>query len=144
MSRVALTVQDEIERADAQWLSQSDEGVYSISAMDLLDVSEAPMDTSLDAVVSRMRPWPPLRPPSSSAKRAHEITPEGTHPGAPRPEGHQKNDFVLCLIDPPKIREKTSRNGKKVSTLEVEYGPRQRWALDPDIDRDTRKVCEAS
>lgn len=59
-------------------------------------------------------------------------------------QGHQKNDFVLCLIDPPKIREKTSRNGKKVSTLEVEYGPRQRWALDPDIDRDTRKVCEAS
>lgn len=59
-------------------------------------------------------------------------------------QGHQKNDFVLCLIDPPKIREKTSRNGKKESTLEVEYGPRQRWALDPDIDRDTRKVCEAS
>ena len=85
MSRVALTVQDEIEHADAQWLSQSD----SISAMDLLDVSEAPMDTSLDAVVSRMRPWPPLRPSSSSAKRAHENTPEGTHPGAPRPEGQR-------------------------------------------------------
>ena len=59
-------------------------------------------------------------------------------------QGHQKNDFVLRLINPPKMREKTARNGKKDSTLEVEYSPRQKWGLDPDIDQDTRKVCEAS
>ena len=59
-------------------------------------------------------------------------------------QGHQKNDFVLRLINPPKLREKTSRPGKQASTAEVEYGPRQKWGLDPDIDQDTRKVCEAS
>ena len=56
----------------------------------------------------------------------------------------QKNDFVLRLINPPKLREKTARTGKQASMAEVEYGPRQQWGLDPDIDRDTRKVCEAS
>ena len=59
-------------------------------------------------------------------------------------QGHQKNDFVLRLINPPKLREKTSRAGKQDSTAEVEYSPRQKWGLDPDIDRDTHKVCEAS
>lgn len=56
-------------------------------------------------------------------------------------QGHQKNDFVLCLIDPPKLRQK---HYKAPSTAEVEYSPRQKWGLDPDIDQDTRKVCEAS
>ena len=59
-------------------------------------------------------------------------------------QGHQKNDFVLRLINPPKLRTKTARGSKKVSTAEVEYGPRQKWGLDPDIDRDTRKVCEST
>ena len=58
-------------------------------------------------------------------------------------EGHQKNDFKLSLINPPKMREKTAR-GKKRAPLEVEYSPRQLWGLDPEIDRDTRKVCEAT
>ena len=59
-------------------------------------------------------------------------------------QGHQKHDFVLRPINPPKLRQKTARAGKQASTAEVEYGPRQKWGLDPDIDRDTRKVCEAS
>jgi len=57
---------------------------------------------------------------------------------------HQKNDFVLQPVNPPKLRTKTARGSKKASTAEVEYGPRQKWGLDPDIDRDTRKVCEST
>ena len=61
-------------------------------------------------------------------------------------QGHQKNDFVLRLINPPVLREKTARGKKKngAQPTEVEYGPRQKWGLDPEIDQDTRKVCEAS
>ena len=60
-------------------------------------------------------------------------------------QGHQKNDFVLRPISPPVLREKTrSSKTKKAAAVEVEYGPKQKWGLDPDIDRDTRKVCEAS
>ena len=60
-------------------------------------------------------------------------------------QGHQKNDFVLRLINPPKLRQKIARSGKKDDpTAEVEYGPRQEWGLDPDIDCDTRKVCEST
>ena len=60
-------------------------------------------------------------------------------------QGHQKNDFILRPINPPVLREKTVRGKKKVvQAAEVEYGPRQTWGLDPDIDRGTRKVCESS
>ena len=60
-------------------------------------------------------------------------------------QGHQKNDFILRLINPPVLREKTARGKKKaVQAVEVEYGSRQKWGLDPDIDQDTRKVCESS
>ena len=64
-------------------------------------------------------------------------------------QGHQKNDFVLRPINPPVLREKSVRGRKKAAyaqqqPVEVEYGPNQKWALDPDIDQDTRKVCEAS
>jgi len=62
-------------------------------------------------------------------------------------QGHQKNDFILRPINPPMLRQKTARGKKGAKSrpeLEVEYGPRQKWGLDPDIDRDTRKVCEAS
>ena len=60
-------------------------------------------------------------------------------------QGHQKNDFVLRPINPPKLRQKTARAAKKGKSepgAVVQYGPRQLWGLDPDIDRDTRKVCE--
>ena len=61
-------------------------------------------------------------------------------------QGHQKNDFVLRPINPPKLRQKTARAAKKGQSepSAVEYGPRQKWGLDPDIDRDTRKVCEGT
>ena len=64
-------------------------------------------------------------------------------------QGHQKNDFVLRPINPPVLREKSVRGRKKAAyaqqqPVEVEYGPNQKWSLDPDIDQDTRKVCEAS
>ena len=60
-------------------------------------------------------------------------------------QGHQKNDFVLRLINPPVLREKSVRGKKKAADaqqqpVEVEYGPHQKWGLDPDIDKDTRKV----
>ena len=62
-------------------------------------------------------------------------------------QGHQKNDFVLWPINPPKLRQKTARAAKKGKSepgAVVQYGPRQLWGLDPDIDRDTRKVCEGT
>ena len=62
-------------------------------------------------------------------------------------QGHQKNDFVLRPINPPVLRQKIGRSKKgSMSTAapEIDYGPRQKWGLDPDIDKDTRKVCEAS
>ena len=63
-------------------------------------------------------------------------------------QGHQKKDFILRPINAPVLRQKIARGNKKGSkpsvAPEVDYGPRQKWGLDPDIDRDTRKVCEAS
>jgi hypothetical protein len=62
-------------------------------------------------------------------------------------QGHQKNDFVLRPINPPKLRQKTARAAKKGKSepgAVVQYCPRQKWGLDPDIDRDTRKVCEGT
>ena len=62
---------------------------------------------------------------------------------------HQANDFVLVPINPPKLRQKTSRGtGKGKSNPapegEVVFPSNQKWGLDPDIDRDTRKVCECT
>lgn len=58
-------------------------------------------------------------------------------------QGHQKNDFVLRPINPPVLREKTARSSKQKTTPGVvEYSPRQKFGLDPDIDLDTRTVCE--
>ena len=57
--------------------------------------------------------------------------------------GHQANDFVLAPINAPPMREKYGRAKKGVRTDEVVYAPKQRWALDPEIDADTRRVCEA-
>eukprot|EP00966_Prymnesium_polylepis_P062567 1451989-Prymnesium_polylepis.1 len=57
-------------------------------------------------------------------------------------QAHQKNDFVLRLINPPVLREKTARGGakkNKARPTDVEYGARQKWGLDPEIDRDTRR-----
>lgn len=61
-------------------------------------------------------------------------------------QGHQKNDFQLQLINPPKQRQNSSRDKKKASApqTEIVYSPHQKWGLDPDIDRDTRKVCEST
>ena len=52
-------------------------------------------------------------------------------------QGHQKNDFILNPINPPKQRAQTSRAAKV-------YPAKQKWALDPEVDVDTRQVCEAS
>ena len=62
--------------------------------------------------------------------------------------GHQQNDFVLNLVNAPKLRQKLGRAKKSKGARveledEVHYSTNQRWALDPEIDRDTRKVCEA-
>lgn len=61
-------------------------------------------------------------------------------------QGHQKNDFVLRPINPPKLREKISRSKKQESAQPavVEYSANQKFGLDPDIDQDTRTVCEGS
>ena len=61
--------------------------------------------------------------------------------------GHQANDFVLTPVNPPKLREKLARSKKgkcSKAVAEVEYGPRQTWVLDADVDADTRRVCEAT
>ena len=59
-------------------------------------------------------------------------------------QGHQKNDFILNLINPPKQREQKSRSAKGAKAQELVYPASQEWALDPDVDVDTRRVCEAS
>jgi len=58
--------------------------------------------------------------------------------------GHQANDFVLAPINAPTMREKYGRAKKGARTDEVVHGPKQRWALDPEIDADTRTVCEGT
>ena len=58
--------------------------------------------------------------------------------------GRQANDFMLTPINAPLLREKHGRAKKGARTQEVVYGPKQRWALDPEIDRSTRDVCEGT
>ena len=58
--------------------------------------------------------------------------------------GHQVNDFLLTPINGPKLREKHGRAKKGVVVHEVEYGPKQRWALDVEVDCDTRSACEST
>ena len=60
-------------------------------------------------------------------------------------QGHQKNDFVLQPINPPRFRAKTVRSKKKSSLdaqPQVVYPANQKWALKSEIDMDTRAVCE--
>ena len=58
-------------------------------------------------------------------------------------QGHQKNDFILNPINPPKLREQIARSRKAgAKAQEVVYPYTQRWALDEDVDQDTRCVCE--
>ena len=59
-------------------------------------------------------------------------------------QGHQKNDFVLNIINPPKRREQKGRSKKDAVAQEVVYPANQKWALDIDVDLPTRRVCEAS
>ena len=59
-------------------------------------------------------------------------------------QGHQKNDFVLRPINPPRFRAKTARGKKKSSSdaepQQVVYPANQKWALEAEIDMDTRAV----
>ena len=59
-------------------------------------------------------------------------------------QGHQKNDFILNPINPPKQREQKSRSAKGAKQQELVYPAGQEWALDAEVDMDTRRVCEAS
>ena len=59
-------------------------------------------------------------------------------------QGHQKNDFILNPINPPKQRAQKSRSAKGAKAQELVYPASQKWAMDPDVDIDTRRVCEAS
>ena len=59
-------------------------------------------------------------------------------------QGHQKNDFILNPINPPKQRKQKSRSAKGTKPQELVYPASQEWALDPEVDLDTRRVCEAS
>ena len=59
-------------------------------------------------------------------------------------QGHQKNHFILNPINPPNQRAQKSRAAKGAKAQEVVYPAKQKWALDPEVDLDTRRVCEAS
>ena len=59
-------------------------------------------------------------------------------------KGHQKNDFVLNPINPPKQRAQQARKSKGAMVQELVFPANQKWALDLDVDQDTRRVCEAS
>jgi len=41
-------------------------------------------------------------------------------------------------------RAQKSRAAKGAKAQEVVYPAKQKWALDPEVDVDTRRVCEAS
>ena len=80
-------------------------------------------------------------------------------------QGRQACDFVLhpiCLrckpgrpcaqcqagkrARPPQLRETHGHTVKKAKGAQVEarFDPKQRWAVDPEIDRDTRRDCEGT
>ena len=61
-------------------------------------------------------------------------------------QGHQKNDFLLRPIKAPKLREKIGRGAKakRTDAQEAVYAAGQKFGLCPDIDRDTRAVCEGT
>ena len=61
-------------------------------------------------------------------------------------QGHQKNDFVLRPINAPILLEKTGRGNKakRADAQETLYAANQKFGLDPDIDCDTRAVCEVT
>ena len=59
-------------------------------------------------------------------------------------QGHQKNDFVLNPINPPKQRAQIGRAAKGDKSPVLVFPASQKWALDEDVDHDTRQVCEAS
>ena len=59
-------------------------------------------------------------------------------------QGHQKNDFILNPINPPQQRAQSRSKSKGAKAQEVVYPSSQEWALDAEVDMDTRRACEAS
>ena len=61
-------------------------------------------------------------------------------------QGRQECDFKLTLPKgAPQKRQQLARAKKhQQSTAEAEFDPKQRWRLDRDLDRDTRKDCEGT
>ena len=62
----------------------------------------------------------------------------------PAVQGWQECDFKLTLPQgAPQLRQQLSCAGKK-QVEPPQFDPKQRWRLERDLDRDTRRVCEAS
>ena len=60
-------------------------------------------------------------------------------------QGRQECDFKLTLPQgSPQLRQQQSRAKKKPQTAPPPIDPKQRWRLERDLDRDTRKVCEST
>ena len=62
-------------------------------------------------------------------------------------QGRQECDFKLTPPrPPPQLRQQQARAKKKAPPQHVAppMDPKQRYRLDRDLDRDTRKVCEAT
>jgi hypothetical protein len=62
-------------------------------------------------------------------------------------QGRQECDFKLTLPrPPPQLRQQQARAKKKAPPQHAAppMDPKQRFRLDRDLDRDTRKVCEAT
>ena len=60
-------------------------------------------------------------------------------------QGRQECDFKLTLPQGvPQLRQQLARAKKQERLRNVPFDPKQRWRLERDLDRDTRKVCEAT
>ena len=60
-------------------------------------------------------------------------------------QGRQQCDFKLTLPQGAKpLRQQLSRAKKQARLEEVPFDPKQRWRCERELDRDTRKVCEAT
>ena len=69
--------------------------------------------------------------PAGACHRGHDRTPEDAKCDLP------KNTSLSCTFWEPDPKQERQ-------TAEVEFDPKQRWPLERDLDRDTRKVCEAT
>ena len=97
---------------------------------------------------SRLRRGPPAAPAAGPSHLQKTISRPRTASGpAARDKTFKKSQnppwLALTVAGAPP-RRGAMAGGKKKQTTEVQYAAGQKWGLDPDIDHDTRVVCEGT